>query len=212
MKRREVLSTMAIILGGAMVSTEVFFSSCTSNVKEAFFTKEDISLLDEIGETILPSSPSSPGPKAAKVGEFMKVYVTDCYNETDQKAFFEGINKIRNLCKEKYGKEFLKLTLSQKHDLLNLLEKEAEEHAHAKRKRKSTAGNGDAIQTGKAQQDNKSRTEDGSSHYYSMIKDLTLLGYFTSEPGATKALRYVQTPGSYNGDVLYKKGDKSWAM
>lgn len=211
MKRRQVLSTMAILFGGAIVSTEVFFSSCNSDLKEEAFTDDNIKLLDEIGETIIPASSTSPGAKAAKVGDFMKVYVTDCYNEADQKTFFEGINKIKKLSKEKYGNEFLKLTASQKHDLVKVLEKEAQEHAHAQRKRKSNAGNGDAIQTGKAQQDNKSKTEDDSSHYYSMIKDLTLFGYFTSEPGATKALRYVQTPGSYRGDLPYEKGDKSWA-
>ncbi|HEY9341197.1 MAG TPA: gluconate 2-dehydrogenase subunit 3 family protein [Hanamia sp.] len=212
MKRREALSSMAILFGGAIVSTEVLFSSCNSDLKEAAFTEDTIKLLDEIGETIIPYSTSSPGAKAAKIGEFMKVYVMDCYNETDQKTFLEGINKFRNLSKERYGKEFLKLTLLQKQDLLNTLEIEAQEHAHTNRKRKSTAENKDAIQTGKPQQDDKSKAEDGSSHYYSMIRDLTLLGYFTSEPGATKALRYVQTPGSYNGNVLYKKGDKSWAM
>jgi hypothetical protein len=214
MKRRQVLSTMAILFGGAIVSTEVLFSSCKSDLKEKeeVFSENDIKLLDEIGETIIPASTSSPGAKAANIGEFMKVYVMDCYNEADQKTFFEGINKFRNLSKKKYGQEFLKLTLLQKKDLLNTLEIEAQEHAHTKRKRKSTAGNGDAIQTGKAQQDNKNKTENDGRHYYSMIKDLTLFGYFTSEPGATKALRYVQTPGSYRGDVLYKEGDKAWAI
>lgn len=209
MKRRNALSTMAIILAGTIVSTEVFFSSCTSNPKGEFFDKDDISLLDEIGETIIPSSSTSPGAKAAKIGEFMKVYVTDCYDSADQKTFFEGINKIKNLSKSKYGNEFLKLTISQKHDLLNALEKEAQEHA--KHKNKLTAGTGDAIQTGKAQEDNKSKMKGEANHYFSMIKDLTLFGYFTSEPGATKALRYVQTPGSYQGNVPYKEGDKAWA-
>jgi hypothetical protein len=44
-----------------------------------------------------------------------------------------------------------------------------------------------------------------------MIKELTVFGYFTSEPGATRALRYTQTPGYYQGEVAYKKGDKAWA-
>jgi hypothetical protein len=43
-----------------------------------------------------------------------------------------------------------------------------------------------------------------------MLKQLTLLGYFTSEIGCTKALRYVETPGGFNGNVPYKKGDKAW--
>jgi hypothetical protein len=44
-----------------------------------------------------------------------------------------------------------------------------------------------------------------------MMKELTLLGFFTSEIGATKALKYVETPGSYNGNLPYKKGDRAWA-
>jgi len=44
-----------------------------------------------------------------------------------------------------------------------------------------------------------------------MMKELTLLGYFTSEVGATKALRYIAVPGRYDGNVPYKKGDKAWA-
>jgi hypothetical protein len=44
-----------------------------------------------------------------------------------------------------------------------------------------------------------------------MMKELTLLGYFTSETGCTQARRYVERPGSYNGDLPYKKGDKAFA-
>jgi hypothetical protein len=45
-----------------------------------------------------------------------------------------------------------------------------------------------------------------------MVKQLTIWGYFTSEPGATKALRYVAVPGKYDGNFPYKKGDKAWAL
>jgi hypothetical protein len=44
------------------------------------------------------------------------------------------------------------------------------------------------------------------------MKELTLLGYFTSEVGATKALRYVPIPGRFDGCIPYKKGDKAWAL
>jgi hypothetical protein len=43
------------------------------------------------------------------------------------------------------------------------------------------------------------------------MKQLTLLGFFTSEPGATKALRHIAVPGKYDGALPYKKGDKAWA-
>jgi len=44
-----------------------------------------------------------------------------------------------------------------------------------------------------------------------MMKELTIWGYFSSEPGATKALRYIAVPGHYDGCIPYKKGDKAWA-
>ncbi|HEX7753740.1 MAG TPA: gluconate 2-dehydrogenase subunit 3 family protein, partial [Niabella sp.] len=49
-------------------------------------------------------------------------------------------------------------------------------------------------------------------HYFSLMKQLTLWGYFTSKPGATQALRYMETPGKFDGAYPYKKGDKAWAL
>jgi hypothetical protein len=209
MKRRDALSTMAILFGGAIVSTDILFSSCRSNVKEEFFTPEDISLLDEIGETIIPATASSPGAKAAKIGEFMKVYVTDCYNAADQQTFFEAIREIKNLSQKKHGNGFLKLTVPQRHEVLTALE--MEKPARMQNKTKVPGAEGDAIQTGKQQEANKTNLKDAPNRYFSIMKQLTLLGYFTSDPGATKARRYIQTPGSYKGNVPYTKGEKAWA-
>jgi hypothetical protein len=44
-----------------------------------------------------------------------------------------------------------------------------------------------------------------------MIKELTLSGFFSSEVGATKVLRYVAVPGKFIGSYPYKKGEKAWA-
>jgi hypothetical protein len=200
---------MSLIVPATVLSTELLFSSCNTDVKEeTSFSENDINLLNEIGEIIIPASATSPGAKSAKVGEFMKVYVTDCYTAQDQETFIEGISTIKKLCKNKYNNEFINLTSGQKRELLTMLEKEAAEQAT--RKNEKVVADGDAVQTGKAQED-KQKFKGNDKHYYPMIKDLTLLGYFTSEPGATKALRYIQTPGYYKGEVAYKQGDKAWA-
>lgn len=57
----------------------------------------------------------------------------------------------------------------------------------------------------------KTKKPDETKHYFTMLKELTLWGFFSSEVGATKALRYVAVPGKYEGTVPYKKGDKAWA-
>ncbi len=43
------------------------------------------------------------------------------------------------------------------------------------------------------------------------LKELVTIGYFTSEPGATLALRYDPVPGEYRGCVPLKDIGRAWA-
>jgi len=189
MNRREALSSVALLLGGTIIGAEAFLSGCKSDKKIGAaglnFSQDDIAFLDEVGETIIPAT-TTPGAKEAKIGEFMKTIVTDCYEEKDQKIFTEGMTKLEEASKKKNGKSFLESSPQERHDLLVELDKEQKDY------------------TG------KKKPED-PAHYFRMMKELTLWGYFTSEVGATKALRYVAVPGRYEGCVPYKKGDKAWA-
>lgn len=193
MDRRELLKMIALLTGGAVAGGEIFLTGCTSPAKaDIGFTPANIALLDEIGETILPAT-SSPGAKAAQVGEFMKVFVTDCYTQRQREAFLKGITDLDDACKKMNGKSFMDSTAGQRHDLLLVLEQEAKKH--------------NSDNSGKE----KKGDEPAPSHYYTMMKQLTLLGFFTSKPGATQALRHAPVPGKYDGALPYKKGDKAWA-
>ena len=69
MNRREALSRVSILLGGTIIGAEAFLSGCkTTTTKTAAFSTENIALLDEVGETIIPTTPDSPGAKAAQIG------------------------------------------------------------------------------------------------------------------------------------------------
>lgn len=188
MKRREAVSTMAVILGGTMAGSQLFLTGCKQSDKKAGltdFSEQEIALLDEIGETIIPTT-NTPGAKAAKIGAFMKIMVTDCYDEPAQKVFVDGIASLQSASDKKFGKEFLDLDAAQRKELLIELDKEQREYQ-------------------------KNKQEGQPNHYFKMMKDLTLQGYFTSEIGATQALRYEAVPGKYDGCMPYKKGDKAWA-
>lgn len=186
MNRREAISSVALLLGGTILGAEAFLSGCkTKSELGVSFSPGDVSFLDEVAETILPAT-STPGAKTAKVGEFMTVMVRDCYEEKDQKVFMDGMKKLDEASKTKNGKSFVDSTPQQRHDLLVALDAEQKEYQ-------------------------KNKKEDDPTHYFRMMKELTLSGYFTSEVGATKALRYVAVPGKYEGCIDYKKGDKAWA-
>ena len=49
------------------------------------------------------------------------------------------------------------------------------------------------------------------AHYFRMMKELALLGYFTSEVGCTQALRYVESPGRFDPCIPYAPGEPAWA-
>jgi hypothetical protein len=183
MDRRRALQLTTTILGGTIFGSEIFLSGCTtrSSGKE-LFSKADIALLDEIGETILPETDDSPGAKAARIGTFMSTIVTDCYSEEEQGIFINGIKKIKQLAAESLDSDFGDLPTLQKLRFLDELNREAREFSGEK------------------------------PHFFSMMKQLTIWGYFSSEPGATMALRYNPIPGRYIGCYPYKSGDKAWAQ
>jgi hypothetical protein len=213
MNRREVLSRVALIMGGTIIGAEAFLSGCkTTPAKEGLFSVDDISLLDEIGETILPTTASSPGAKAAQIGNFMKTIVTDCYPEEDQQTFTDGITQLQKAAKKKYDKTFMDLTPEQRTEFLTALDKEAKDHAKEVSERASKMTDADRHKRTEDQHTGtyKKDPKDGP-HYFGMMKQLTVWGYFTSKPGATQALRYTPVPGSYQGCIPYKKGDKAWA-
>ncbi|MEO6917245.1 MAG: gluconate 2-dehydrogenase subunit 3 family protein [Chitinophagaceae bacterium] len=208
MKRRRFLSSVAIIVPVSILGPAFIFSSCGSAVKEEYFSEENINLLNEIGETIIPATTDSPGARAARIGEFIKVYVTDCYTVVEQNTFWTGISVIKELSKTKYASDFVNLTIPHKRDILRSLELQTPKH---NKENKVEPGKGDAVQTGRTQQEIQSSMKENTPQFYPLLKNLVLFGYFTSQPGATKSLRYIQTPGSFKGDLPYKKGDKSWA-
>ena len=186
MNRRDALQHIALLLGGTVVGGQAFLLGCKSETaKEQGFTADDVTYLNEIADTILPTT-GTPGAKAANVGQFMTVMVNDCYDETDQKTFTDGMAKINELSKKDYSKNFLEAAPADRLKLLTTLDKEQKEYT-------------------------KNKKKEDPAHYFNLMKQLTLLGYFTSEIGCTQARRYVPVPGKFDACIPYKKGDKAFA-
>jgi hypothetical protein len=209
MERREAVKYISILLGGTLVGAEAFLSGCKNpSAKAGEWTKDDIAYLNEIGETILPQT-STPGAKAANVGQFMTLMVDDCYEEGDQKAFREGMDKLNGESKNKYNKDFMQASPEQRKELLISLDQQAKDYQKKVSDFNTQESKKEKEEIARGNKDYKKQRM--SPHYFALMKQLTLLGYFTSEVGATKALRYNPVPGRYEGCIPYKKGDKAWA-
>jgi hypothetical protein len=185
LNRREAIQRIALLMGGALVGSRFILSGQPVPEKKAEgFTDLDRAFLDEVGETILPAT-DIPGAKAVGIGPFMTMMVTDCYNDQEHAIFKAGLADIEARAQTKYGHGFVACAPAERTELADALEKEQREH-HA------------------------TKGKDEPEHYFRMIKDLTLLGYFSSEIGCTQAVRYIEVPGAFHGDVPYVKGQKAW--
>ncbi|MBN3582601.1 gluconate 2-dehydrogenase subunit 3 family protein [Algoriphagus aestuarii] len=183
MNRRDALKSVVLMMGGTMVGATAILTGCTPEhqIEGLDFTPEDIAFLDEIGDTIIPTT-DTPGAKATGIGSFMVMMVKDCYDAEQQKNFVDGLNMINKEFKAENGKSFVEASAEERTAYLNKM-----------------------YETAKA-------SEDRSPAVIYMLKDLTVLGYFTSEIGATQALNYVEVPGRFDPCIPYNAGDKAYAI
>jgi len=207
MTRREVIQRVTALLGGAALAggdlLEAFsFDAAARHAAMAqgagAFSAADIALLDEIAETILPAT-STPGAKAAKTGGFMALMVTDAYPPRDQQDFRAGMRALDDASPRATNASFMQASPAQRLALLETLDREQKTvmDARASAPRSRAPGPEPAA--------------DEPAHYFRMMKELALVGYFTSEIGYTRAMRYRETPGRFDPCAPHAPGDKTWA-
>jgi hypothetical protein len=186
MNRREAIARIVAATGGAFVGAELLMTGCSRADKRrtTAFAASDVALLDEIADTIIPTT-DTPGAKAAGVGAFMAQMVNDVYDDDTHLAFEDGLVLVNEACRKKTGKPFMEATPAERASVLTAIDREAREHERTKGR-------------------------DERPHYFRLMRELTVLGYFSSEIGCTQALRYVETPGAYRGDEPYAKGERQW--
>ena len=246
--RREAIWRVTALMGGvALIGGTAMMTGCkdgggssTLGTAEAF-TPDDIAFLDEVADTILPTT-KTPGAKAAKTGAFMALMVTDSYSADNAKIFRDGMRALDDASKKANNVGFMAATPEQRLALLKVLDQEqktssdkidADRRADAEHRRETTApavpdsvkagkpNASDAHQPDQRKENAPEATTDTYNtaglfkspphHYFRMMKELSLLGYFTSQIGVTQAQHYAETPGRYDPCIPYTKGDPAWA-
>lgn len=181
--RRDAVFQLASMIGAVSIAPRLAAASFDLT-QTGTFTDDELALLAEVGDTILPPS-DVPGAKAIGIGPFIAMMITDCYAPAEQQALRDGLRSLAERFSARFGREFVSASSEQRTEFLNELDREQRQH-------QATLAPG------------------GLPHYFRVLKELTILGYFSSEVGATQALRYAEVPGGFDGNAPYQRGDRAW--
>ena len=138
-------------------------------------------MLEALVDTILPAT-DTPGARQARVQVFVDLALRDCYSPAEQQVFVAGLEALADECQARHGQPFEACTPEQRHTLLARLD-----------------GASYAPDTG------------ARGSFIRILKELTLVGFFTSRIGATQALAYEAVPGGFRGCLDLRPGQKGWA-
>jgi gluconate 2-dehydrogenase gamma chain len=190
--RREALRKTALLMGAAVSASALtgILQGCKAapelTYTPSFFTEDQARIVSEVAEIIIPKT-DTPGAKDTGVPGFIDLMLKDCYTKEDQDRFLAGLTTFEEEAKKAYGDSFIYCKPEQQVELVTKI------HAAAVAESKEN--------------------KEAKRPFILMAKELTLLGFFTSEPGATQVLQYIAVPGSYKGCIpLAEAGNgKTWA-
>jgi hypothetical protein len=151
--------------------------------------EQNPALIGALAETIIPRT-DSPGAKDAEVESFIIKMIRDCTPRKEQNNFLDGLKDLQEFSRQKYGLVYQDCSEAQQHQILGHFEQKAVP-LHGK------AGKALLRLTGRP--------------FFRILKDYTVEGYCTSQPGATKGLAYLYIPGKFEGCIPLQKDQKAWA-
>jgi hypothetical protein len=187
MNRRERLRAIGLVAGSHLVPASVLaeFMRCSSAIAKGaeewtprLVAGPRAALLAELVDVVIPRT-DTPGARDALVHVFVDLYARDCYPKPQQEAFLRGLDEIEAIAARERSRPFRDLSADEKLALLLRLEAAS-----------------------------VAKDEPVDQSFVRMLKNATLLGFFTSEPGATKAAEYAPSPGPFEGCIPLEPGRK----
>jgi len=197
MNRREAIQRVAWMMGGAISAPTLMavLNGCApketaAGWKPAFLTEEQATLAGEVAEIIIPRT-STPGAKDVGIAALIDQMLKDVFPKADQDRYLAGLAEFESQAQQQHGRNFLRLERDQQTALV----------------KSSTEA---AMQAQRAYTGPESPPP---RPFMLLTREITLLGYFLSQPGATQVLQYNPLPGPFRGCVpLAEAGNgKQWA-
>jgi len=200
--RRQLLECAAILVSGAAVNPRVFAlnseqlkylgsAPAYANRSADYFSDSQRRIVAAIANTIIPRT-ATPGALEAGVPGFIELMVAEWFNEQERTIFDSGLDDMEQRVPVKYGRAFDQLSPEDQLAELEYLEE--------------LASSSDWYKTG-----NVRRAFVSDAPFICQIKELTIWGFFTSEPGVNQTLRYNPMPMAFDGHFPRTESDSAWA-
>jgi hypothetical protein len=151
--------------------------------RNAGFTQPELKILTVAADAIVPVT-DTPGAIAAGVPHFIDALAQHWMMPDELAQFRAGLANLDASARQRYKKGFAACTQAEATEILQAL-------------RAASPYQGHTFELA-------ARIEDPQAPFYLRLRDLVVYGYFTSEIGSTKELRYVAVPGRFDGDVDIK--------
>ena len=199
MNRREAISRIALLVGGTLSAPTLFAMESVGKVKtrsalEAAFslTEAQRAIVAEVAEHIIPKT-TTPGAKDAGVPAFIVMMLNDCYKSPEQTSFLEGVAELEK-------KNFISLSKEEQIAALKQVETDTKELMKSYEVKQVKVG--DNV-------DKENLEGKKGVPFWRLMKELTLLGYFTSEQGIKASFVYEPIPGKFEATKL-EPGQKAF--
>lgn len=193
MDRRELLQRASALLGGAISASAAagILAGCSTipfmpgsegaAQPKTFFTPDEMLTAQIMADHIIPRT-DTPGAVDAGVPAFMDRMLAGYYQDRERKALRTGLARADADAKAAHGRLFAELLPADQIALMKTYDAEA----YGRR---------------------PGATE---PHFFRTMKELTILGFCTSEAGATKFLKYAAVPGEWKADIPYSEVGRAW--
>ena len=193
-KRREAIKKSLLYLSATYSFTSLGFilNGCNDslNKKTLFFINTDQeNVIADIADIFIPRT-DTPGAKDLKLEIFIISMIRDCFGKEIKESFMSGLEDFTKKIKLNYGKDFLTLDIKEKENIIL--------------KEDRLAFNLMSLIS--------SKVLHHLPTFFQLMKELTVLGYCTSEVGAKQELAFLPVPGQYHGCLSLKKDQKAWAI
>src|ERR1700758_3464088 len=199
MHRREALKLLAGAATLPLVSREVLalFHQVHEQLPASSALKtlnpHQDAIVTTIAELIIPQT-ETPGAQAARVNEFIDVVLTDWYDDQERSMFLNGLADVDARSRELFGKDFVECSGKQQTQIVTALDEDLTKVR-------------EAVVPGTMRR--RRRRDRGEKSFFYMMKQLTIVGYYTSEVGSEEELQYEIIPSSHAGCATIEKPERS---